>query len=192
MLQRLGKDDPLWCSRFRNRHRDQVSLSAHRRRSSVYVNSTGLSATDNRKLERQERRAARRITRERLGDHEQLRGNIEHDLLLSRAGLSSLSSRRRVALCMLAFDFVHCRLPAHCRLFFQTWCPTKPERSILLRPNTSNLIRLPKPNTFRIQRSRPRCIQQFPSGTPFAMPFEHPTLAPLFTLPSKNISPEYM
>ena len=73
--------------------------------------------------------------------------NIEHDLLLSRAGLSNLSSRRRVALCMLAFDLVHCRLPPHCTHFFQTWCPTKPERSNSLRPNTSNLIRLPKPNT---------------------------------------------
>ena len=67
---------------------------------------SGLSATDNRKLERLQRRAARLITGEHLG--EQSRGNIEHDLLLSRAGLSTLSSRRRVALCMLAFDFVHC------------------------------------------------------------------------------------
>ena len=35
-------------------------------------------------------------------------------------------------------------------------------------------------------------IQQFLSGTPFPMPFKQTTLAPLFTLPSKNISPEYM
>ena len=112
---------------------------------------SGLSATDNRKLERLQRRAARLITGERLG--EQSRGNIEHDLLLSRAGLSTLSSRRRVALCMLAFDLVHCRLPPHCTHFFQTWCPTKPERSNSLRPNTSNLIRLPKPNTSLIPRS---------------------------------------
>ena len=54
---------------------------------------------------------------------------------------------------MLAFDFVHCRLPPYCRLFFQTWCPTKLERSISLRPNTSKLIRLPKPNTCLIHHS---------------------------------------
>ena len=40
---------------------------------------SGLSATDNRKLERLQRRAARLITGERLG--EQSRGNNEHDLL---------------------------------------------------------------------------------------------------------------
>ena len=112
---------------------------------------SGLSATDNRKLERLQRRAARLITAERLG--EQSRGNIEHDVLLSRAGLSTLSSCQRVALCMLASDLVHCRLPPHCTHFFQTWCPTKPERSISLRPNTSNLIRLSKPNTSLIPRS---------------------------------------
>ena len=38
---------------------------------------SGLSATDSRKLERLQRRAARLITGERLG--EQSRGNIEHD-----------------------------------------------------------------------------------------------------------------
>ena len=76
---------------------------------------SGLSATDNRKLERLQRRAARLITGERLG--EQSRGNIEHDLLLSRAGLSTLSSRLCLAI-KLFHKLLHSRPEPLRELFF--------------------------------------------------------------------------
>ena len=67
---------------------------------------SGLSSTCAARLERLQRRAARLITGTGPRDH------LDHDLLLARAGLTSLSSRRQVELAVFAWKKVCLSEPA--------------------------------------------------------------------------------
>ena len=118
---------------------------------------------------------------------EQPRSTTPHDLLLCLAGLptQSLSSRRNITLCLLAYGFVHHRLPPgpHCVNAFQAWCPTKSARSTSLRPHINNLIRLPKANTSVRQRSPLYAAIQLWTGTRFPTIFGLSLHVSHFTLP---------
>ena len=102
----------------------------------------GLSLGNAEHLEHIQRRAAGLIV------GEQPRSTTPHDLLLCRAGLPTLFSRLNITLCLLAYDFVHHRLPPppppppHCMNAFQAWGPTKSARSTSLRPHINKLIQL--------------------------------------------------
>ena len=96
----------------------------------------GLSASDSARLERLQRRAARLITNIAPCS------DTPHSIVLAKAGLEPLSTRRKADLAVLAYKFVHQQLPDHLLDGFGHWL-TKPARSRCLR--SSDLIRLPRP-----------------------------------------------
>ena len=106
---------------------------------------SGLSTTEKHLLERIQRKAARLITSETT------RHDIPHDILLSRAGLPTLSSRREVEQIVFAFKFLHNLLPDHVLDKLMHWKKKKPERSASLRHG--NQIRLPLPHKSVLIRS---------------------------------------
>ena len=111
----------------------------------------GLGVQDANRLERLQRCAARTIARVSVADH------LPHDLLLARAGLEPLASRRSIALAQL----VH-RLssdppkgPTHLCAAFQKWISSAPSptSNVSLRSSSSNGIRLPRPRTELLRHS---------------------------------------
>ena len=96
----------------------------------------GLSSTCPEQLERLQRRAARLISgTPRLSD-------TPHNIILARAGLSTLASRRLVEHTVLAFRFVNHLLPDHLLNQFDHWNTPKPVRAQSLR--NAGKIRLPR------------------------------------------------
>ena len=86
----------------------------------------GLSASDSALLERLQRRAARLIPNIAPCS------DTPHSIVLARAGLEPLSTRRKADLAVLAYQFVHQQLPDHLLDGFGHWL-TKPARSRCLR-----------------------------------------------------------
>ena len=75
----------------------------------------GLTKRDQGRLEKCNRSAARLITQTTPSS------DIPHDILLARAGIPTLLSRRQVAQVKLAFTATRCLLPAHLQATFSSW-----------------------------------------------------------------------
>ena len=73
--------------------------------------------------------------------------SLDHKLLLARAGLSSLSERRKAEQAVFAFKFLSGSLPMHIMDAFDHWL-SKPQRSAALRSSSS----------FRLPRARKSCL----------------------------------
>ena len=87
-------------------------------------------------LDRVHRRAARLISGTRLADH------VSNDLLLSRAGLTSLVAHRKFRLAQFAFRFLNGSVPTHLSDAMEHWQQSVSSRSLLLRKPPA--IRLPR------------------------------------------------
>ena len=108
---------------------------------------SGLSSTDASRLERMQRRAARLFTK----SSDLQSTPLDHELLLARAGLASLSTRRRAEQAVLAFKFRSGSLPCHIMDTFGHWL-SKPQRSASLRSSS----------LFRLLRARKSCLKLSP------------------------------
>ena len=96
----------------------------------------GLTKRDQERLEKCNRSAARLITQTMPSS------DIPHDILLARAGIPTLLSRRQVAQVKLAFTATRGLLPAHLQATFSSW--TVPSSSHAMAPRNP-CIRLPRP-----------------------------------------------
>ena len=106
---------------------------------------SGLSAKDSQQLERLQRRAARVIT------GESYRSDIPPEILLARAGLPSLQSRRKIEQLVFGFKFLQRSLPNHILEALELWTREKPEKTKSLR--NRDAIRLPLPKKSVLKRS---------------------------------------
>ena len=95
----------------------------------------GVSCTDSARLERLQRRAARLIT----GNAP--RSDIDHEILLARAGLQTLTERRVAEQIVFAFRFCHDLVPAHLSNALAHWRTPKSSRVSSLR--NRHKVRLP-------------------------------------------------
>ena len=105
----------------------------------------GLSSTASYSLERLQRRAARLIS------GLPVRSDTPHDIILARAGLQPLSSRRLVEQVVFAFRFLNETLPDHLLDNLQHWNSSKPARATSLR--NARKIRLPRAKKAVMKRS---------------------------------------
>ena len=117
---------------------------------------SGLSSSDAARLERFNRSAARLITKTSPSS------DISHELLLARAGLPSLGTRRRMAKCILICKAYLGYHPRRLQRALSPWIsPGKRRQS----PRTSPLsIRVQRPNKSFFQHSG-RSFKQPPPGT---------------------------
>ena len=107
---------------------------------------SGLSTIAARNLESLQRKAARLITGILPSS------DISHDILLARAGLPTLSSRRQLEQAVFGFKFAHSsHLPDHLIDHLQHWKPAKPSRAASLR--NAQHIRLPRVKKSVLQHS---------------------------------------
>ena len=107
---------------------------------------SGLSKVAASRLESIQRRAARLISGITASSA------VPHDIVLARAGLPTLSSRRQIELAVFGFKFAHSsKLPGHLLDCFQHWKTNKPSRSATLRRPAS--IRLPRAKKSILQHS---------------------------------------
>ena len=95
-----------------------------------------LSSVDASRLECLQRRTARLFTK----SSDLQSSSLNHKLLLARAGLSSLSARRKAEQAVFAFKFRSGSLSMHIMDAFDHWL-SKPQRSATLR--SSSFFRLP-------------------------------------------------
>ena len=122
---------------------------------------SGVSATDSDRLERLQRSAARLIAG--VSPLEE----IDHQILLTRAGLEPLSLRRNISLAQmadrLASETLRNREPNHFAKAFKTWSATSCRgcTSLSLR-SSSSFLRIPRPHTKLLCRS-PFYMQLLPS-----------------------------
>ena len=108
---------------------------------------SGLSKVAANRLESVQRKAARLIS----GIHPS-NTDIPHNILLARAGLPTLSSRRQVEQAVFAFKFIHrIKLPGHLLDTLSHWTMDKPTRCASLRQ--ADKIRLPRAKKAVLQRS---------------------------------------
>ena len=77
--------------------------------------------------------------------------SLDHKLILARAGLSSLSERRKAEQAVFAFKFRSGSLPMHIMDAFDHWL-SKPQRSATLRSSSF----------FRLPRARKSCLKHSP------------------------------
>ena len=99
----------------------------------------GLSPTACARLEKVQRRAAQLIS------NSQLSSDTLHDVLLARAGLQPLKTRRLIERAVFAFRFLHCAdLPHHLKSNLSHWSTDKPPATSSFR--NANHFRLPKPD----------------------------------------------
>ena len=108
---------------------------------------SGLSSVDASWLERLQCRAARLFTK----SSDLQSSSLDHKLLLARAGLSSLSERRKAEQAVFAFKFRSGSLPMHIMDAFDHWL-SKPQRSATLRSSSF----------FRLPRARKSCLKHSP------------------------------
>ena len=106
---------------------------------------SGMSAKDSQQLERIQRRAAWVIT------GEPYRSDIPPEILLARAGLPSLRSRREIEQLVFGFMFLQRSLPNHILEVLELWTREKPEKTKSLR--NWDAIRLPLPKKSVLTRS---------------------------------------
>ena len=133
----------------------------------------GLSAIDEKRLERINRSAARLISNTRLSAH------LPHQLLLARAGLEPLKVRRQVAQALFVRRLLSGRLPPHLQVATDPWILLQPQRrghSMDLR--NGGCLRLPRPkktvlklsplySSFSIWNSLPQPVRSSPSRDQF-------------------------
>ena len=105
----------------------------------------GLSSTASQTLERVQRRAARVIT------GLPARSDTPHDILLARAGLQLLGSRRKIEQIVFAYQFINDCLPDHLLDGLRHWKAPKPARAASLR--NAARIRLPRANKSILKHS---------------------------------------
>ena len=96
----------------------------------------GLTKRDQERLEKCNRSAARLITQTMPSS------DIPHDILLARAGIPTLLSRRQVAQVKLAFTATRGLLPAHLQATFSSWTVPSSSHAMAQR---NPCIRLPRP-----------------------------------------------
>ena len=105
----------------------------------------GISASDSSRLEKSQRAAARIISRVSVKD------SLPHDLLLARAGLETLASRRSVRIVSTVFKLAGAtpKGPLHLREAFTNWLAmaSSSGSSMDLRSADKRGIRLPRPRT---------------------------------------------
>ena len=106
---------------------------------------SGIGKGDAGRLEKVQRRAARLITGLRQSSL------TPHNILLARAGLSSLEDRRGNHLALFVFKFIHEQLPFHFSSAFSAWLSSKPARTSCLRNAPS--LRLPRPKKSALKSS---------------------------------------
>lgn len=104
----------------------------------------GLSSTDSQRLERCNRSAARLVTR--LSPS----ADVNHDVLLARAGLQSLSSRRQAEQAKFCYRAIAGRLPLHLQSAVSAWLPA-PSAHQMARREAS--VRLPRPQKNVLKKS---------------------------------------
>ena len=106
---------------------------------------SGLRSNDASRLERCNRSAARLISRTSPSS------DIPHQLLLSRAGLPELRTRRRIAQCLFIRKAFRRRHPQHLQRSLLSWLPTGKQRK---SPRTSQFyVRTQRPRKSIFQRS---------------------------------------
>ena len=103
-----------------------------------------LSKKDSEHLERIQRRAARLIIKEIP------QSDTPHDILLARAGLATLCTRRRIARASLAFKFVNRTLPPHLMAHSKKFKAKTGKESSL---RNKLCVHLPRPKTDYLKRS---------------------------------------
>ncbi len=109
----------------------------------------GNSASDSKRLERLNRLAGRLIL------HLPADSNTAHDIILARAGLTTLLSRRKVQITLFAHRFLAYRQPCHLLTALSHWLPTcatttaTNDRTL----RNSNNLRLPRPKKNCLKRS---------------------------------------
>ena len=122
----------------------------------------GLTKRDQERLEKCNRSAARLITQTMPSS------DIPHDILLPRAGIPTLLSRRQVASVKLAFTATRGLLPAHLQATFSSWTVPSSSHAMAQR---NPCIRLPRPrkdtqrkspfySTFSLWNSLPTELQR--------------------------------
>ena len=122
----------------------------------------GLTKRDQERLEKCNRSAARLITQTMPSS------DIPHDILLARAGIPTLLSRRQVAQVKLAFTATRGLLPAHLQDTFSSWTVPSSSHAMAQR---NPCIRLPRPrkdtqrkspfySTFSLWNSLPTELQR--------------------------------
>ena len=81
------------------------------------------------------------------------RSDVPNELLLARAGLPSLESRRSVEQCTFAYKFVHGseRIPFHITNTFSDWLSLKSVRASSLR--NADTLKLPRAKKSALRRS---------------------------------------
>ena len=141
----------------------------------------GLTKRDQERLEKCNRSAARLITQTMPSS------DIPHDILLARAGIPTLLSRRQVAQVKLAFTATRGLLPAHLQATFSSWTVTSSSHAMAHR---NPCIRLPRPrkdtqrkspfySTFSLWNSLPTELQRSTNTNSLLLFFTSYTVWPL-------------
>ena len=108
---------------------------------------SGMNKVLQDQLEAFQRSAARLITGSSLSDR------LPADILLARAGLQRLSTRRKRTCVMFAFKLTDAAVPEHLTAAFDHFVPETPERKVQLRSDNSRIPRLPRPRSEVLRRS---------------------------------------
>ena len=98
---------------------------------------SGLTKADAERLERCNRAAARLISNIRPEEA------VSHELILARAGLPTLSSRRPLTCAMLSLKYIRTQLPKHLNMEIRHWLPEQTHKNRASRRPCS--FRLPRP-----------------------------------------------
>ena len=105
---------------------------------------SGLTSSDAVRLERNNRSAARLILKTSRKE------DISHELLLSRAGLSTLEARRNVAQCAVVRKAFLGRHPGHLQKVIARW---------VLQSTTGSQRQSPRRNRFQVKLPRPKKVK---------------------------------
>ena len=141
----------------------------------------GLTKRDQERLEKCNRSAARLIIQTMPSS------DIPHDILLARAGIPTLLSRRQVAQVKLAFTATRGLLPAHLQATFSSWTVPSSSHAMAQR---NPCIRLPRPrkdtqrkspfySTFSLWNSLPTELQRSTNTNSLLLFFTSYTVWPL-------------
>ena len=122
---------------------------------------SGMSKVLQDQLEAFQRSAARLITGSSLSDR------LPADILLARAGLERLSTRRKRTCVMFAFKLSDGSVPEHLTDEFDHFVSETSERRVQLRPDNLRIPRLPRPHSELLRHSpsyfSPSLLKSIPS-----------------------------
>ena len=118
----------------------------------------GLTRRDEEKLEKSNRSAARLISNISLS------ADIPREIILARAGLPTMDSRRKASQVRLAQAAVRGRLPDHLLGTFSSW--TVPASTHSMPQRSHQIIRLPRSKKEIQRRSPVHCILLLHCRTP--------------------------